>query len=90
MTTLIGMKQAGGSRVTRLLRFVHAATNFFPFFLPLSLSLPLYSLPPLCVTLAVWLGTHSTDEAGLELKDAPVSRELGLKACATMLGCCCF
>lgn len=68
MTKPIGLRQAGGSPVARLLRFTHAATDFFPFFLfSSSLSLPLYPfplppsflssvplfLPPLCVTLAV-------------------------------------
>lgn len=65
MTKHIGLRQAGGSPVARLLRFTHAATDFFPFFLffffplyPFPLppsflsSIPLF-LPPLCVTLAV-------------------------------------
>jgi hypothetical protein len=38
----------------------------------------------LCIALAV-LGTHSVDQAGLELRNPPASafQVLGLKACAT-------
>jgi hypothetical protein len=31
-------------------------------------------------------GTHFVDQAGLELRNPPASRMLGLKACATMPG----
>jgi hypothetical protein len=31
-------------------------------------------------------GTHSVDQAGLELRNLPASASLGLKACATMPG----
>jgi hypothetical protein len=35
-----------------------------------------------------WPGTHSADQAGLELRNSPASasQELGLKACATTAG----
>jgi hypothetical protein len=37
-------------------------------------------------------GTHSVDQAGLELRNPPASasRVLGLKACTTMPGCNCY
>jgi hypothetical protein len=37
-------------------------------------------------------GTHSVDQAGLELRNPPASASqmLGLKACATMPGCFSF
>ena len=49
----------------------------------------------LCIVLAVLCpGTHSVDQAGLELRNRPASASqvLGLKACATnarLLFCCC-
>jgi hypothetical protein len=41
------------------------------------------------VALAI-LGTHSVDQAGLELRDTPALRVLGLKAGATTVHCIYF